>query len=112
MEYEVEKILSKKKQYGKVEYLVQWKGYMAKGDIWEKVENLENAQDMLRDYEGRYEEMAKRLRKKEDRMYRRSELLGKYTAKLLYGWDDRRFEQEYLERMERNWRQWKEGKFF
>jgi len=27
MEYEVEKILSKRKRYGKVEYLVQWKGY-------------------------------------------------------------------------------------
>ena len=26
-EYEVEKILSKRKRYGKVEYLVQWKGY-------------------------------------------------------------------------------------
>jgi len=32
MEYEVEKILSKRKRYGKVEYLVWWKGYMAKED--------------------------------------------------------------------------------
>jgi len=31
---------------------------------------------------------------------------------VLYGWDDGRFEKEYLEKLERNWRKWKGGKFF
>ena len=35
--------------------------------------------------------------------YRRSELPGKYIAKLLYGWDDRKFEEEYLRKLEKNW---------
>jgi len=35
------------------------------------------------------------------------ELLGKYTAKLLYGWDDQRFEKEYLSKLEKNWKRWK-----
>ena len=35
------------------------------------------------------------------------ELPGKYTARLLYGWDDRRFEEEYLNKLEKNWRKWK-----
>ena len=39
-------------------------------------------------------------------------MLGRYTAKLLYGWDDRRFEREYLEKLERSWRKWKGRKFF
>ena len=39
--------------------------------------------------------------------YRRIELLGKYMAKLLYGWDDGKFEEEYLKKLERNWRRWK-----
>jgi len=30
------------------------------------------------------------------------ELLGKYMAKLLYGWDDKKFEEEYLRKLERN----------
>jgi len=34
--------------------------------------------------------------------YRRSELLGKYTAKLLYSWDDRKFEEKYLRKLEKN----------
>ena len=38
------------------------------------------------------------------------ELLEKYTAKLLYGWDDRKFEEEYLNKLERNWKKWKENR--
>ena len=30
------------------------------------------------------------------------ELLGKYTAKLLYKWDDKKFEDEYLKKLEKN----------
>ena len=33
--------------------------------------------------------------------YKRMELPGKYTAKLLYGWDNRRFEEEYLNKLEK-----------
>jgi len=35
--------------------------------------------------------------------FRREELLGRYMTKLLYGWDDKKFEEEYLKRLERNW---------
>ena len=34
--------------------------------------------------------------------FRRSELPGKYTAKILFGWDDRKFKDEYLKKLERN----------
>ena len=37
-------------------------------------------------------------------------LPGKYTAKLLYGWDDKKFEEEYLAKLEKNWRRWIENK--
>ena len=29
-------------------------------------------------------------------------------ARKLFGWSDKRYDQEYWERLERNWRQWKE----
>ena len=38
------------------------------------------------------------------------ELLGKYTAKLLYGWDDKEFEEEYLKKLEKNWKRQKEDR--
>jgi len=40
-------------------------------------------------------------------IFQRGELPGKFTAKMLYGWSDRRYDQEYWGRLERNWRQWK-----
>jgi len=46
----------------------------------------------------------RRIREREDRAYNRSELPERYITKVLYGWDDRRFEKEYLEKLERNWR--------
>ena len=35
------------------------------------------------------------------------ELPGKYIAKLLYGWNNGKFEEKYLKKLERNWRRWK-----
>ena len=43
----------------------------------------------------------------EKKNFRRGKLLGKYMAKILYGWDDRKFEEEYLRKLERNWQKWK-----
>jgi len=34
--------------------------------------------------------------------FRRSVLLEKYIAKLLFGWDNKKFEKEYLKKLERN----------
>ena len=39
----------------------------------------------------------------EEKNFGRRELLGKYMAKMLYGWDNEKFEEEYLRKLERNW---------
>ena len=52
--------------------------------ILSKVENLGNAWKALRDYERRYKESARRIRKEKDSTYYRSKLPGRYTAKMLY----------------------------
>jgi len=43
----------------------------------------------------------------EEKNSRRGELSGKFMAKMLYGWDDGKFEEEYLRKLERNWQKWK-----
>ena len=35
--------------------------------------------------------------------FRKEKLPGKYMAKMLYGWNDKKFEKEYLKKLERNW---------
>jgi len=45
--------------------------------------------------------------KVEEQDFRRGELLGKFTVKMLYGWDNGKFEEKYLKKLERNWRRWK-----
>ena len=39
----------------------------------------------------------------EKRDFKREELPGKFTAKILYGWDDGKYVEEYLKKLERNW---------
>jgi len=43
----------------------------------------------------------------EERNFKRGKLPGKYATKMLYEWDDRNFEKEYLRKLERNWQKWK-----
>jgi len=28
-------------------------------------------------------------------------------TRMLYGWDDRKFKEEYMRKLERNWQKWK-----
>jgi len=37
-----------------------------------------------------------------EKKFRREILLGKYMAKLLYGWNNGKFKKEYLRKLERN----------
>jgi len=58
------------------------------------------------EFEGRVSAEIRRqekLDRMEEKDFRRGKLLGKYTAKMLYGWDDGKFEEEYLRKLERNW---------
>jgi len=43
----------------------------------------------------------------EEKNVRREELLGKFMAKMLYRWNNGKFEEEYLRKLERNWQKWK-----
>jgi len=46
-EYEVERLLNKRRKQEKWEYSVRWKEYIAEEDTWEKEENLKNAKELI-----------------------------------------------------------------
>ena len=71
---------------------------------------MKNVEEVLEEFEGRMNVKVRRQEKidmAEKRDFRREELSGKFTAKMLYGWDDGKFEEEYLKKLEKNWRRWK-----
>jgi len=53
-EWEVERILNKRRVRGKDKYLVCWKGFMAESDTWEGRENLENVKEAIEEFEREY----------------------------------------------------------
>ena len=83
---------------------------MAEHNIWERKKDLGNAREVLEEFKGRMNAEIRKQEKldmAEDKDFRRGKLLGKFTAKMLYGWDDGKFEEEYLRKLERNWWKWK-----
>ena len=70
---------------------------MAESDTWEGRENLANAKEAIEEFEKGYrwnmENIKKQEREKET--FRRGELPGRFTAKKLFGWIDKRYNQEY-----------------
>ena len=86
-----------------MKYLIQWKGFTAEGNTWERRENLKNTEELIEEFEqGGVEVRRQEEKVEEGEEYKRMELPGKYTAKLLYGWDDQKFEEEYLNKLEKN----------
>jgi len=103
-EYKVEKILNKRKFKGRNRYLVQWRGYMVEEDTWKPRKNLENIQELVDRFKEEYRKETRRIKKRNLKEDYKGELPGRYTEKLLYRWDDRKFDREYWRRLERNWR--------
>ena len=87
---------------GVEKYLIWWKEFTAEEDTWERRENLKNAEELIEEFE--QGEVVVRQQVEEDEEYRRMELSGKFMAQMLYGWDDQRFEEKYLNKLEKNWK--------
>ena len=114
-EWEVEKIINKRKVRGKDKYLVQWKGCTVEKNTWESRENLRNVMELVEEFKKEYcrekEEEVRQQEAEENKKVFSRELPGRYTAKLLYGWGTKKYDQEYWRRMEENWKRWKRNPF-
>ena len=78
---------------------------MAEHDMWKKEEDLENAKEVVAKFERRLSTKVRQQEKldiMEERDFRRRDLLGKYTVKILYRWNNGKFKDKYLKKLERN----------
>ena len=74
---------------------------------------MENTRELVDEFKGKTSAEVRRQEGVEQRWrvklnprvdkFRRNELLGKYIAKILFGWDDRKIEDKYWKKLERNW---------
>ena len=72
---------------------------------WEREEDLENTKEVVVEFEKRLNAEVRKQKKldiAEERDFRREKLPKKYIIKMLYEWDDGKFEDEYLKKLERN----------
>ena len=69
-------------------------------------ENLKNTKEVIEEFEKEYRQDIEDVmrQKHEEGMFKREELPGRFTARKLFGWSDKRYDQEYWSRLERNWR--------
>jgi len=67
---------------------------MIEEDMWELRENLGNMKDLVKEFEEEYGEI-RRVKKKNRKENKKGELLDRYMAKMLYRWDNKRFDEEY-----------------
>jgi len=88
---------------------------MVENNTWEKEEDLGHVRELVDKFEGR---LSAEVRQQEGvkqktklnlgaEEFKRMKLPEKYTAKLLYEWNNGKFEKEYLRKLERNWQKWK-----
>jgi len=95
--WEVERILNKQRVREKNKYLVCWKGFTVESNTWEGRENLENAKEAIEEFEKEYQRDMEDVAQQEceETTFKHGELPGKFMAKMLYGWSDKRYDQEY-----------------
>jgi len=75
-------------------------------DTWEREKDLENTKEAVEEFERRISAEVRRQEKldiMEEKDFKKGELLENYMAKILYKWDNRKFKEKYLRKLERNW---------
>ena len=77
--------------------MVCWKGFIVESDTWEGRENLENTKEAIEEFEKEYQQDQEDTARQEHKegIFKRGELLEIFTAKRLFGWLDKRYDEKY-----------------
>ena len=73
-------------------------------DTWKEKENLGNTKEIIEEFEKEYRRDIEDIKRqeREEETFRREKLPGGFMARKLYGWTDKRYDEEYWARLERN----------
>ena len=82
---------------------------MVESNTWEGIENLQNTRGAVEEFEKEYQQDMEDIRWQERKKetFRREELPEQFTAKKLFRWSDKQYNEKYWGRLERNWKQQK-----
>ena len=97
-EWEIKRIMNKRKVWGRDKYLVRWKRCTVKEDTWESRENLKNTMELVEEFEKDHQregEEVRQYKEEENKQIFSRELPRRYTSKLLYRWDNKKYNWEY-----------------
>jgi len=86
-EWEVKKILNKRKVWRVEKYLISWNKFIVEYNTYKRKEDLRNTRKVVEEFKGRMSAEVRRQEKldmMEEKDFRRGELPEKYTAKMLY----------------------------
>jgi len=72
---------------------------------------MELVEEFEREYRREEEEEVRQQEAEENKKVFSRELPGRYTAKLLYGWGNKKYDREYWKHMKENWKRWKKNLF-
>ena len=80
------------------------------GNIIDLVEEFEKEirEEEIRRLQIRKEKRKEKALNPEVEVFKRSDLPEKYIAKILFEWNNKKFENEYLKKLERSWARWEE----
>ena len=67
---------------------------------------MENVKETVEEFKKEYQQDIEDVRKQEREKgtFRRGELLGLFIVRKLFGWLDKKYDEEYWAKLERNWR--------
>jgi len=67
---------------------------------------LENVKETVEEFKKEYQQDIEDVRKQEREKgtFRRGELLGLFMVRKLFGWLDKKYDEEYWAKLEKNWR--------